>query len=517
MVSSRGELRRPFRLGSGGSGPETAESRKLVAERLVAFARLNLFAFGAMYLGGALNSALFAPELFWAIHGHPAKIANLGVVALAGLIAWLVKAKGDSDALVLACDLALPFGTTLAAALALQSAPVGYGLALVPLLIMVPVICFRAALVPTAPARTAVVVGLATLPVLAGIYHSVVKHPWLPISPGAIAGGVAMWSAVMTVATYFVSREIYGLRREVAEARRLGQYTLVELLGEGGMGAVYRAKHALLRRPTAVKLLLAERAGPHNIERFEREVQLTSSLTHPNTVAVYDYGRALDGTFYYAMEYVDGMSLEQLVERFGPQPVGRVVRILLQATDALAEAHDLELIHRDIKPANILICERGRSSDVVKLVDFGLVKQLGDGEHPELSRAGTLAGTPLYLAPESITTPEAVDRRIDLYALGAVGYFLVTGTPPFQGRNVVEICGHHLHTPPTPPSERLGGALPEAFERLLLRCLSKDPNQRPQSASELEALLRDCAVPEWTLDQARDWWRTHAPAAARAT
>jgi serine/threonine-protein kinase len=515
MVSSRGELRRPFRLGSG---LETTEDRKLVAERLVVFARVNLFVIGTMFVGGALNSALFAPELFWAIHRHPAKIANLAVVALAAVIAWLVKAKGDSDALVLACDLALPFGTTLAAALALQSAPEGYGLQLVPLLIMVPVVCFRAALVPTAPARTAAVVALATLPVIAGIYHSVVKHPWLPLSPVTIASGVAMWSVVLTVATYRVSREIYGLRREVAEARKLGQYTLGELLGEGGMGAVYRAKHALLRRPTAVKLLHAERAGPENIERFEREVQLTSSLTHPNTVAVYDFGRALDGTFYYAMEYVDGMSLEELVERFGPQPVGRVVRILVQATDALAEAHDLDLIHRDIKPANILICERGRSSDVVKLVDFGLVKQIGGGEHPELSRAGTLTGTPLYMAPESITAPESVDRRIDLYALGAVAYFLVTGTPPFQGGSVVEVCGHHLHTAPTPPSERLGQALPEAFERLLLRCLAKSPGERPQTASELQSLLLDCAIPEWTPEQARGWWRQHAvEAAPRAT
>ncbi len=382
MVSPRDELRRPLRLGSGGSGPEAAEARNLVAERLVAFARVNLFVVGAMFVVGALNSALLAPELFWAIHRHPAKIANLAIVALTATIAWLVKAKGDSDALVLAWDLALPFGTTLAAALALQSAPEGYGLQLIPLLVMVPVVCSRAALVPTAPARTAAVVALATLPVIAGIYHSVVKHPWLPLAPGAIAWGVAMWSAVLTVATYRVSREIYGLATRGRGGAKARPVHAGRAPGEGGMGAVYRAKHALLRRPTAVKLLLAERAGPENIERFEREVQLTSSLTHPNTVAVYDFGRTLDGTFYYAMEYLDGMSLEELVERFGPQPVGRVVHILVQATGALAEAHDLDLIHRDIKPANILICERGRSSDVVKLVDFGLVKQVGGGEHP---------------------------------------------------------------------------------------------------------------------------------------
>lgn len=182
-----------------------------------------------------------------------------------------------------------------------------------------------------------------------------------------------------------------------------------------------------------MKLLLPERAGPESIARFEREVQLTARLAHPNTVAVYDYGRTPDGVFYYAMEYLDGLSLESLVQRHGPQPPGRVIHILAQAAGALAEAHALGLIHRDVKPANILFCDRGGVPDVVKLLDFGLVKNLDAAEATALTHANSIAGTPLYISPEAITDAGRVDHRADLYALGAVAYFLLTGSPPFPG------------------------------------------------------------------------------------
>jgi len=204
---------------------------------------------------------------------------------------------------------------------------------------------------------------------------------------------------------------------------RLGQYEIVSMLGEGGMGAVYRAEHALLKRPAALKLLLPERTGPENLARFEREVRLTAQLTHPNTVAVYDYGHTPDGQFYYAMEYLDGLTLEALVKRYGPQPPARVIYILAQAAGALAEAHALGLIHRDVKPANILFCDRGGVPDVVKLVDFGLAKSVSTEASPALTQAGTLAGTPLYLSPEAISDAARVDHRADLYALGGVGYY----------------------------------------------------------------------------------------------
>jgi serine/threonine-protein kinase len=270
------------------------------------------------------------------------------------------------------------------------------------------------------------------------------------------------------------------------------------------MGAVYVARHARLRRPTALKLILPGRTGSESLARFEREVQLTSQLTHPNTVAIYDFGRTPDGVFYYAMEFIDGLSLEELVKQHGPQPEARVVHILTQAAGALTEAHAFGLIHRDVKPANILLCERTGSGDVVKLLDFGLVKDIRPGAEPASTETDAIAGTPLYLAPEALTDPSSVDHRVDLYALGAVGYCLVTGAPPFHGRSTIEVCGHHLHTPPEPPSQRLGKAVHPGLEALLLACLAKKVADRPASARELQTRLGVCASElVWTTEDAK--------------
>jgi serine/threonine-protein kinase len=283
------------------------------------------------------------------------------------------------------------------------------------------------------------------------------------------------------------------------------------------MGTVYRARHAMLRRPTAVKLLPAARAAGDRLERFEREVQLTSRLNHQNTVAVFDYGRTADGVFYYAMEYLEGLNLDDLVRVGGALPAGRVVHVLRQVAGALVEAHGVGLIHRDIKPANvILLPEYGATADVAKVVDFGLVKELAG--RADLTRDDQIAGTPLYLSPEAIRAPDLVDARSDLYSLGAVGYFLLTGTPVFPGRNAVEVCGHHLHTPPVPPAERLGTAVPAKLSALLLDCLRKDAVERPASARELIARLLVCDdVPAWTEEEARLWWRRHPPAEVRSS
>jgi eukaryotic-like serine/threonine-protein kinase len=312
-----------------------------------------------------------------------------------------------------------------------------------------------------------------------------------------------LWLVVAVGVATAASGVIYGLRREVRHARRLGQYTLEEKLGEGGMGVVYRARHALLRRPTAVKLLKGDRLGEASLLRFEREVQLTASLSHPNTVSIYDFGHTPEGTFYYAMEYLEGLSLEQLIAHEGAQPPGRVVHVLRQMLAALAEAHGVGLVHRDVKPANVILCERGGLSDVAKVVDFGLVKDMDAAD--ALSREGLLVGTPHYLAPEAIRAHGA-DARADLYSVGAVAYFLLTGQHVFEGRTLVEICGHHLHTAPEPPSQRLGQPVPSELERWVLSCLEKDPARRPRTADEAAAALDACGTDTWTREQARSWW-----------
>jgi serine/threonine-protein kinase len=244
------------------------------------------------------------------------------------------------------------------------------------------------------------------------------------------------------------------------------------------------------------------------VERFEREVQLTSLLTHPNTISVYDFGRTADGSFYYAMEYVDGLDLETLVEHHGPQDPARVAHLLVQLAGALQEAHEIGLIHRDVKPANVMVCQRGGALDVVKVLDFGLIKEIGEMD-PTRSEAHRIVGTPLYLAPEMLTAPEDINARSDLYAVGAVGYFLLTGVPPFVGESLVEVCAHHLHSAPVPPSERVETPIPREFEALILACLAKSPEARPASAAALQAALRELSA-EWTQERAARCWATRA-------
>jgi eukaryotic-like serine/threonine-protein kinase len=374
----------------------------------------------------------------------------------------------------------------------------------------------RAALVPGTARRTLWVSCLSSAPIVVVAFLVWRAHPTVQ------AASFALGSTLLTLWTVpgpaIVSWVIYTLRRQVLEAQQLGQYTLEDKIGEGGMGVVYRARHALLRRPTAIKLLRPERAGVLALARFEREVQQTSRLTHPNTVAIYDYGHTADRIFYYAMEYLDGVSLEELVQHDGPQPPGRVVHILRQACAALAEAHGQGLIHRDVKPANLHLCVRGGIPDHVKVLDFGLVKEISQGTDDDGgSGTGSFVGTPLYLSPEAIVSPAAIDARADLYGLGAVAYFLLTGVPPFHGGTVVEICGHHLHTTPEPPSRRLGRALPAALEALVLRCLSKLPEHRPATAAALGRALADCPeVTAWSDSDAAGWWQERGSAVGTA-
>jgi eukaryotic-like serine/threonine-protein kinase len=319
---------------------------------------------------------------------------------------------------------------------------------------------------------------------------------------------------VAAAAIFVFTVQLARLQREAQKAaiasQKLGQYTLEKKLGSGGMGIVYKGHHAVLRRPTAIKLLDVEKVNDSSLERFEREVQITCQLNHPNTVSIYDYGRTPEGVFYYAMEFLDGIDLQSLVENYGPQPESRVIHILQQICGSLYEAHSLGLVHRDIKPANIMLNRRGGEPDFVKVLDFGLVKAIDDQKQAGLTAVNALTGTPLYMSPEAIQTPNAVDARSDLYAVGAVGYFLLTGKAVFDAATLIDLCQLHISQQPTPPSERLGHPVSADLETVLLGCLDKSRAKRPQTARELALQLGRCtSAGAWSIDIADAWWNRH--------
>jgi hypothetical protein len=312
---------------------------------------------------------------------------------------------------------------------------------------------------------------------------------------------------LLAVATILSTSSLVQAKGQVLSAQKLGQYTLQGLLGQGGMGKVYRAKHALLRRPTAVKVLDGEHADPDSVARFEREVQLTSQLTHPNTIQIFDYGRSADDLFYYAMEYLDGPTLDRLVQMEPELPVPRVVHILRQVCGSLREAHDQGLVHRDIKPQNIMLCCRGGLHDFAKVLDFGLVKSFAT-KGQTLTRPQFVGGTPAYMAPERLDDSERVDGRSDLYSLGAVAFYLLTGRPVFQGASAVEVLALALREKPPSPSTCGGRTLPVPLEELVVGCLAKSPDQRPSTIDQVLEVLDELAHAEpWTQQQAARWWR----------
>lgn len=302
-----------------------------------------------------------------------------------------------------------------------------------------------------------------------------------------------------------------GLRAELHEARRFGQYRLSERIGEGGMGEVYLAEHRLLKRPCAMKLIKAGSGRePLALARFEREVRAAAQLSHPNTIEIYDYGRTEDGTFYYVMEFLTGMNLEDLVAKFGPLPPGRANYLLRQVCGGLSHAHNLGIIHRDLKPGNVFVAKRGGETDVAKILDFGLVKLTGESPTLALTREHHVSGTPLYMAPEQARGRRDLDGRADLYALGAVAYFALTGCPPFDGGSVFEVMVAHARDPVVPPSTRRGG-IPGDLEAVVMRCLEKTPEARyPNARSVAEDLAKCACASDWGPNRADAWWNALA-------
>jgi eukaryotic-like serine/threonine-protein kinase len=375
------------------------------------------------------------------------------------------------------------------------------------------VVLMYAAIVPSAPAKTLVtgIIAVSMNPISMVIAKARGAWNYGPESnvllmhyPDYLLVGVgAVISAVVT-----------RLGHQVSKARELGSYQIGELLGEGGMGQVYRATHRMLARPAAIKLIRPEALGGHDpaardlaVKRFHREAEVAANLRSPHTVALYDFGATEDETLYFVMELLEGMNLETLVQKHGPVPANRVIYIVRQVCDSLEEAHALGLVHRDIKPANIHIGQLGLCQDFVKVLDFGLVKSVKSpsGSTSGGTAAGMTPGTPDYMAPE-MTMGEQVDARADLYALGCVAYFLLTAKPIFDAANVFHMIARHLNDIPLPPSQRAGIPVPAELERVVLACVEKQPDRRPQSAALLRQALREIDVEPWGQAQAAAWW-----------
>jgi hypothetical protein len=325
-----------------------------------------------------------------------------------------------------------------------------------------------------------------------------------------LAGGVVSLLTLLGVVAFVSALTAVRLRREISEVQQLGQYTLEKLIGEGGMGRVYLARHAMLRRPTAVKMLDGQFADPAAIKRFEREVQLVSSLTHPNTIDIYDYGRTTDGVFYFAMEFIDGVTLEQLVERDGPLPVSRTLWILQQVLGSLAEAHDRGLIHRDVKPSNVMLCRRGGVADWVKVVDFGLAKDLEDELGADITKSGMISGTPQFIAPECLKEASSLSPAADIYAIGATAFKLLTGRDMFMGYTTVDILTQVMHDDPPRAADTARNPIPAEVDDLIAHCVQRRTEDRPRDANEALELLRPLAARyPWPREEAESWWELY--------
>jgi len=374
--------------------------------------------------------------------------------------------------------------------------------------------------VPTRPRKAALVTlaSVSSVPVVMGFMIVTERTTFSP-DPVRFFFWVVFPYLLITVLAYVGALVVYSLGKAVTEARELGSYRLVERLGQGGMGEVWRAQHRLLARPAAVKLIRTAGTGTASpdeaVRRFEREAQVTAGLSSPHTVQLFDFGVADDGSFYYVMELLNGLDLERLVQRYGPLPAERAIYLLRQVCHSLAEAEEFGLVHRDIKPANLFVCRYGGEHDFVKVLDFGIAKKAPDMMETGglgLTRDNIFQGTPAYIAPEQALDGSRVDGRADIYATGCVAYFLLTGKPVFTGDSPMAVVVQHAYTQPTPPSASSEISIPPALDSLILECLAKSPGDRPQSARVLSQRLAQIdSLPPWTEDRAREWWEVHHP------
>jgi hypothetical protein len=519
---------RPAESGTGAvleRGLDTSNGLDFVRERLALVGKtLFLVSFG-FYLFLLASMVLVGGAPFVAVVKGPVAFGHLAASWTMGLL-WLlarrarlsVRSLGTLDAvsIVVACGF-LSIMTMNDEGQILQV-----------LLALTVTVMIRAILVPSRPRRTMVLSALAFLPT---VVVCIARHNPTALLPGFTAGyqkqymtlNTVLWSILGTTLATIISRVTYGLRQQVAEANELGQYVLEEKIGGGGMGEVWRARHRLLIRPAAIKLIRPQMSGDPELllRRFEREARATAALKSPHTVQLYDFGATEDGRLYYVMELLDGLDLDTLVRQYGPLPAERVVHILRQVCSSLQDAHVNGLVHRDIKPANVVVSRAGTTFDFAKVLDFGLVKldtaRNSEDDAVKLSTEGSAGGTPAFMAPEVVLGVADTDHRVDLYALGCVGYWLLTGKLIFEGRSVVEVMFHHAHTPPPRPSTTSELPIPAPLEDLVMECLEKDPARRPTSAEAVSTRLDAVSLESaWTVERAERWWAMHRPLPADA-
>jgi serine/threonine-protein kinase len=491
--------------------------RLLTALLLAAFA-FDPSLFAITWTVSRLTGTALPPELY---HAVPFILADLTMVAASALVWWLARREWVSPTRLLTFGLiyqvvvCLQIGVTMPL-LSYQHRGV------IPPLTWIPTVIVLFPLIMPGPPRRMLVGAIAagvTGPLGLMLLDLNEKAPVTAedYAQSVIAGGIAV------IFAYMGARVVYRLGREVSAARELGSYRLQERLGAGGMGEVWRARHRMLARPAAIKLIRPSAgnggASADMLRRFEREAQVIARLRSPHTVDLYDFGVAENGAFYYVMELLEGLDADSLVRRFGPVPPERAVYLLVQACHSLSEAESCGLVHRDIKPANIFLCRYGEDCDFVKLLDFGLVKAFGEPagevrprEGPALTRENFVQGTPAFIAPEQALGEWDLDGRADIYAIGCVGYWLLTGQFVFTADTTMGYLVHHIHTPARPPSEFAPSPIPRTLDEVILSCLAKEPGQRPQSARELSRRLAEVEGAErWNAASARAWWDTHLP------
>jgi serine/threonine-protein kinase len=503
-------------IGTGIVAPAWAMPAELLRQ---AAQRLRLAAIGvALFFAGAIVvvNLIEASGLHTPSHIALQNVIAASMIGVSGWVAWLAHTGRLAPSRLLLASLGYEVAVSLATSLSDHLEPMGNTVTLVSVSWLCVWIVIFPVFVPASP-RWALVAGVASastwpLGYFAGVALGNAPAPLHVVALNSLDGYFAAAVAM------FATAVIRGLQE-------LGCYRLVERLDHGGMGEIWRARHRMLARPVAVKLIRPELLGVKTpveaaalVARFQREAEATAALHSSHTIALHDFGVTPEGTFYYVMELLEGLDLETLVRRFGPVPPERAIHLLIQACDSLAEAHATGLVHRDVKPANMLTCRFGLKWDFVKVLDFGLVKtawSMGDDER--LTSEGTITGTPAFMAPEAVLGAQAIDARVDLYGLGCVAYWLLTGERLFVGRTPVEVLLHHARTPPVPPSERIGRHVPPDLEALVLACLAKDPDDRPASAEWLAERLAECqAAGGWTPARAKEWWEQNFNTAAAA-